>query len=623
MDVENPYLGAAGSRRAGRPDSKKGRRDMSDKKSWRVTAWLPLAALLCFPCCRSARNDALAADLVLLNGKIITVDGNDSIAGALAVKGPKIVAVGATAAIKKLAGRDTRIVDLKGLTVTPGLIDAHCHFASGGIGLLYILDVGFPAVRRMADVAEKVKAKVGALKPGEWVFGRGWDEGKIEELRYIYASDLDPVSPENPVFLMHTMGHYAAANSVALKLANVTKKTPDPPGGTIDRLPDGTPTGVLKESAMRLVMRLIPEIQPEQTRQGIRHLAAEFNKEGMTATKDPGVEFSTWKAYQEVLAEDKLTVRMFVLWDGGRTIEHAQRLISSVAPFTKPYLSTGDDRLISGGIKLYLDGSGGARTGWLYDEWNKNSKEIDKGNYGYPVLDPNVFREMVRLYHQAGLHISVHVIGDKAIDWLMDSYAQAFEASPIHGLRHGIIHCNIPTDRAIDMMAEMQKTYEAGYPEAEAVHMWWIGDTYAGNFGPERCLRMKPYKTFQDKGMKWAATSDFFVDPFPARYGIWAQIAREPLLGVYGKHPFGTAQSVDVHAALRAYTIWAAHQLFLDDKIGSLESGKYADLAVWDKDPYSIPTEEIKEIKCQLTLLEGKVVYANPDSAITISGPKT
>lgn len=595
---------------------------MTKKKFWKGISWLGVAALLSIPSCRSARNDALSADLVLINGKIITVDENDSIAEAVAVKGQRIIAVGTTAGIKRMTGRGTQIVDLKGLTVTPGLIDAHCHFASGGIGLLYILDVGFPSVRKMADVVAKVKAKVEASKPGEWVFGRGWDEGKLEELRYIYASDLDPVSPENPIFLMHTMGHYGVANGQALKLAKITKDTPDPPGGTIDKKTDGTPTGVLKEAAMWLVMRLIPEIQPEQTREGIRELAKEFNKEGMTATKDPGVGPSTWKAYQDVLAEDKLTVRMFVLWDGGKTIEHAQRLISSVAPFTKPYISTGDDRLISGGIKLYLDGSGGARTGWLYDEWNKNFNEIDKGNYGYPVLDPEVFREMVKLYHEAGLHMSVHVIGDRAIDWLMDSYARAFEASPIHGLRHGIIHCNIPSDRAIDMMAEMQKTYEAAYPEAEAVHLWWIGDTYAGNFGPERCLRLKPYKTFLNKGIKWAATSDFFVDPFPARYGIWAQIVREPLIGVYGQHPFGTAESVDVHAALRAYTIWAAHQLFLDDKVGSIEAGKYADLAVWDKDMYTIPTEEIKEIKCQLTLLEGKIVYAKTDSTVTISGPK-
>jgi len=595
---------------------------MTKKNYLNRTFWLVLAALLSFLSCRPAQDDALSADLALINGKIITVDENDSIAEAVAVKGQKIIALGSTDDMKKLIGGNTQVVDLKGLTVTPGLIDAHCHFASGGIGMLYILDVGFPAVRKVADVVEKVKAKVETSKPGEWVYGRGWDEGKLEELRYIYASDLDPVSPENPVYLMHTMGHYGVANSRALELAKIAKDTPDPPGGTIDRSPDGKPTGVLKEAAMGLVTRLIPETGPEQMREGIRNLAKEFNKEGMTAAKEPGIGLPTWKAYQDVLAEDKLTVRMFILWAGGKTVEHAKRLIEGVGPFTRPNISTGDDRLISGGIKLYLDGSGGARTGWLYDEWNKNYDEIDKGNYGYPVLNPDVFREMVKIYHNARLHICVHVIGDRAIDWLMDSYSLAFEDNPIHGLRHSIIHCNLPTDRAIDLMAEMQKTYDAGYPEAEAVHMWWIGDTYAANFGPERCLRLKPFQTFLKKGIKWAATSDFFVDPFPARYGIWAQIAREPLLGIHGKHPFGTAESVDVHVALRAYTIWAAHQLFLDDKVGSIEPGKYADIAVWDKDIYTISTEEIKEIKCQMTLFAGKIIYTNKDSKIAISKPR-
>lgn len=593
---------------------------MTNKK-FLIRVWaLALMAFFLFNACKPGEIESLSPDIVLINGKIITVDAADSVVEAAAIKGKKIVAVGNTAAINKLVGENTRIIDLKGLTATPGLIDAHCHFASGGIGMLYILDVGFPAVRKMADIVDKIKERVGTSGQGEWIYGRGWDEGKLEELRYIYASDLDPVSPENPVYLMHTMGHYGVANSAALKLAKVTKDTPDPPGGTIDRFPDGTPTGVLKETAMGLVMRLIPEITPEQRKEGILELIKGFNQEGMTAAKEPGVGFPVWNSYQDILAEDKLTLRMFVLWGGGKTINQAKRLIDRVAPFTKPYISTGDDRLISGGIKLYLDGSGGARTAWLYDEWNKDYDKIDKGNYGYPVLDADVFRKLVKMYHEAGLHISVHAIGDKAIDWLMDSYALAFKESPIHGLRHGIIHCNIPTDRALDMMAEMQKTYDAAYPESEAVHMWWIGDTYAGNFGPERNLRLKPYKTFLEKGIKWAATSDFYVDPFPARYGIWAQIAREPLIGVYGKQPFGKEESVDVHNALRAYTIWAAHQLFLDDKIGSIEPGKYADIAVWDKDIYTIPTEEIKDIKCQLTLFDGKIVYSNQESKITVSG---
>jgi predicted amidohydrolase YtcJ len=573
-----------------------------------------------FSACKGQKdNTSMEPGTVLTNGKIITVDPYDSIAEAAAIKDCKIMAVGKNALIKKMIGQDTQVIDLNGLTATPGLIDAHCHFAEGGVGMLYILDLGFPEVRKIADVKEKVKAKAHTLKPGEWIIGRGWDEGKLEELRYIYASDLDQVCPNNPVWLLHTMGHYGTANSAAMNLANITKNTPDPPGGSIDRYPDGTPTGVLKESAMDLVARLLPSMTSEQIQEGIIELVKGFNKEGMTAAKDPGIGFDIWEDYQRVLAQDKLNVRMFVLWDGGRTIDYAKNLIDHVGPFTKPYVSTGDDRLISGGIKLYLDGSGGARTGWLYDEWNKNFNDTDKGNYGYPVIEPEIFREMVKMYHNAGLHIGVHAIGDRAIDWVMDSYSEALKNNPIRGLRHSIIHCNIPTDRAIAMMAEMQKSYDAGYPEAEAVHMWWIGDTYAGNFGPKRCLRLKPYKTFLNAGMRWAATSDFFVDPFPARYGIWAQIAREPLLGVYGKHPFGTAESIDVHNALRAYTIWAAHQLFLENKIGSVEVGKYADIAVWDKDIYAIPTKEIKDLKCQMTLFGGKIVYIAQETPIKFS----
>lgn len=586
-----------------------------------------LTAVFFFSSCTEEKDTAslemaMMADTVLINGKIITVDSNDSIAEAVAIKEGKIIAVGSNKIIKKLIGKNSQVIDLKGLTATPGLIDAHCHFASGGVGMLYIMDLSFPAIRKIADVKEKVRAEAETLKPGEWIYGRGWDEGKLEELRYIYASDLDLVSPNNPVWLMHTMGHYGTANSVALKLGKITKDTADPPGGTIDRYPDGTPTGVLKESAMNKVQKLIPAITPEKIQNGIIELVKGFNKEGMTAAKEPGIGLKIWDAYQNVLAQDKLDVRMFVLWGGGRTIEHAEEIINRVTPFTKPYISTGDDRLISGGIKLYLDGSGGARTAWLYQEWNKNYKEVDKGNYGYPVIPPDIFRKMVIMYHDAGLHIGVHAIGDRAIDWLMDSYALALKEKPIHGLRHSIIHCNIPTDRALDMMAEMQKNHDAGYPEAEAVHLWWIGDTYAGNFGPERCLRLKPYKTFQNRGIKWAATSDFYVDPFPARYGIWAQIARETLLGVYGLRPFGMEESVDVHNALRAYTIWSAHQIFMEDKIGSIEAGKYADIAIWDKDLYTITTAEIKDLKCQMTFFGGKIVYKAENTSIKVSTKK-
>lgn len=562
-------------------------------------------------------EEHLMPDTVLINGKVIQVNASDSVTEAVAIKGEKIIAVGSNRMVKKLTGHKTRVIDLNGLTATPGLIDSHCHFS--GTDMLYVLDLSYPAVETIEDVKGKINALIKTLKAEEWVQGRGWDEGKLSELRYIYASDLDPVSPNNPVWITHTMGHYGTANSYALKLANINKNTPDPPGGTIDRYPNGTPTGVLKESAQSLVRRLIPRFTTEQVEEGLVKIVEEFNKEGMTAVKDPGIGPGKWEAYQRVLAQNKLTVRAFILWDTEETIEAAQRLIDRVGPFTKPYISTGDDTLISGGIKIYLDGSGGARTAWLYKEWNKNYKEVDKRNDGYPVMDPEIFRKQVLIFHNAGLHISVHAIGDRAIDWVMDSYALALKENPIHGLRHGIIHCNIPTDRAIEMMAEMQKNHDSGYPESQSPFMWWIGDTYAGNFGPERSLRLKPFKTYLEKDIIWGGGSDFSVTPYAARYGLWASIARRTLLGVYGSVPFGTEESVDIHKALRSYTIWNARQLFMEDKIGSIEEGKYADIAVWDKDMYTIPTDEIKDLKCQLTLMDGRIVYKAPETAITIS----
>jgi hypothetical protein len=338
-------------------------------------------------------------------------------------------------------------------------------------------------------------------------------------------------------------------------------------------------------------------------------LARAFNAEGMTAVKDPGIQQGTWEAYRAVLERGDLTVRVFALWHGGRTLESARDVARRLAPAPKPYETTGDDRLISGGVKLYIDGSGGARTAWLYDDWNREFKGTDAGNRGYPTSDPELVRQQIALLHNAGLHVSVHSIGDRGIDWTVDSYAAALAANPKSGLRHGIIHANIPSDRAIDVMADLQRRFDAAVPEPSATFMWWIGDTYSSNFGSARSQRLNPFRTFQQKGVRWANGSDFQVTPFPARYGIWAAVARQPLLGIYGPQPFGTAEAVDVRTALRAVTIEVARQMFMEKKIGSIEVGKYADLAVWDRDPYAVSTAQLKDMQCQLTVFNGKIVF--------------
>lgn len=565
-----------------------------------------LVLLLAVVACSERRH---VADIIFVNGNVITVDSADRIAQAVAIRGNRILAVGTNAAIDSLAGPSTQRFDLGGLTMTPGLLDAHAHFASGGVDRLYVLDLSYPRVKSIRDVQDSVAARVAKLPQGSWLVGQGWDEGKFAERRLLQAADLDKVARDNPVWLTQTMGHYGVGNSAALRLAQVTRDTKDPPGGTIDRTSAGAPTGVLKESAQGLVRRLLPDATAEQLDAGIRDLARAFNAEGMTGVKDPGIDSSRWAAYKRVQTAGDLTVRVFALWQGGRSIEGARKLIAERGAQTRPYESTGDDHVIAGGVKLFIDGSGGARTAWLYDDWNKGFTGIDSGNRGYPASNPDTVRQLIRMYHDAGMHVSTHSIGDRGIDWTVDSYAQAMRENPKKGLRHGIIHANIPSARAIDSMAKLQREFDAGYPEPSATFMWWIGDTYAGNFGPLRARRLDPFNTFLEKGIRWANGSDYNVTPFPARYGIWAAVARQPLLGVYPGDPYGRDESVDVHTALKAVTIWAARQMFLENKIGSIEPGKYADLAVWDRDLYAVPTDQLKDMQCMLTVFNGRIVH--------------
>src|SRR5580704_5179461 len=256
---------------------------------------------------------AQTPDLILINGKILTVDAKDSIAEAVAIAKSKIVAVGTTANIQRQAGPATRVVDLHGLTATPGLIDTHGHFADGGVDEVF--HVVLSDIQRVSDALDKIREKATTLKPGEWLVGAGWDEGKLAERRYLLASDLDKITPNNPVWLMHTTGHYGVANSYALKLAHITASTPDPPMGTIDRDAQGNPTGVLKESAKDLMVNLTPPTTPEQWQRGILHSIEGLHREGMSAVKDPQLTPPMWDAYRELLRQNKLDERVFVLWE--------------------------------------------------------------------------------------------------------------------------------------------------------------------------------------------------------------------------------------------------------------------------------------------------------------------
>lgn len=549
---------------------------------------------------------AVPADTVLLHGRILTADATDSIAQALAITGGTITAVGSDATIGKLVGPKTKVIDLKGRAATPGLIDAHAHILSTGLGELN--QIPLASARSVADMVAAVKARVATMPKGQWVLGVGWDEGKFSDVRYPTAAELDAVSPDNPVWLENTTGHYGVANSLALKAAGVTAATPTPPAGTIEKLPDGRPAGVLKETAQELVTRLIPEPTLAQRQAALSHMIRRLHAEGMTGFKDPSIDRADWEAYLGLVKAGRFPINACVLFSGGRSMETATKALAEIRQARAEIAPIKNSSLSVCGVKLFMDGSGAAPTAWMYENWNRHRTEIAEGNSGYPQIEPGLYRQMVTMFVNADIGIGTHAIGDKAIDWVVDAYADALKAHPTKDLRLSIIHANTPTDHAIAAMKALQSGYGSGYPETQPTFAWWIGDIYAANLGPTRSLRLNPYATYVKNGVTWGGGSDTGVTPFPARLGLWASTARETSGHVWGATPFGTAESVSIHTALTSYTRWAA-PLIRADNSGVLAPGKSADIAIWDRDPYTVPTAAVKDMKADMTLFRGRVVF--------------
>jgi predicted amidohydrolase YtcJ len=501
----------------------------------------------------------------------------------------------------KLVGPKTRVVDLHGRTATPGMIDTHSHYAEAGPEDLYFVKLDDAA--SVGEIVSRVQKRVAAAKPGEWVQGRGWDEGKLAERRYVYARDLDAVSPRNPVILTNTTGHYVTVNSEALRLAGIGDASKNPANGTIDRDGSGHVTGVLKEGAQGPVRALLPKFTTEQIEMGILKEIEDLHREGVTAFKDTATQ-AQWLALRNLNDAGKLDERVCMLWRAGNTVESAARALGEIqkAGAAREYQRA---MLAACGAKIFMDGSAIARTAWTYEPWVKDGvPEI--GNTGYPSMEPAVYKQMVRMFHWAGISVGTHAIGERAIDMTVDTYAEVEKEKPIQGLRHSIIHSYLPTAHAVDEMARLEKQYDAGYPEVQPEFVWWLGKSMAASFGPERSSHTMPLKTYLEHGVRWSAGTDYGVAPLAARYGLWASVEREAL---GGSHPFGTAQAVDAHVALRSYTAWAAPQIFLEKEVGTLEVGKRADVTVWDRNPYAVSSAQLKDLKCEMTVVGGKVVF--------------
>jgi len=549
----------------------------------------------------------MPVDLALINGNIITVDRRDRIAEAVGVGSGKILKVGRNAEIRSLIDSKTKVIDLLGKTVTPGMIDVHNHFAMSGINEVFVFNLRYPKVKSIRELLKIVREEAEKTAAGRWVQGRGWDEALFEERRYVNRWDLDPVSPKNPVVLTHTSGHYIAVNSLALRLAGISKGTPEPRGGTIEKDPKtGEPTGILKEEpAMNIVRKVVPPWSVEETERGIARAQELVLTEGITAVKDPGVDNVSLEAYRNLRRRGELRLRAYLLYKVD-TASQTEDAVNSLKV-------GGDDTLVLGGLKMFLDGSGMGRTAWMYRDWNKNFRERDVGNKGYPVVDPDEFKRMVKIAHKAGFQIGAHAIGDRAIDFTLEAYEEALKESPRRSSRHTIIHSNAPTPRELERMKRLGDNLAI---ETQSPFLYFIGDSYAGNFGPSRSRQMIPLRSYIERGITVGNSADWFVCPFPPKFGIWAAIERRTWKETYGPHPFGRRESVTVRDALRTYTALAARCLFMEDKVGTIETGKYADLAVWSDDLYSVPTRRIRDLSIEMTIVGGKIEHVNPSATV-------
>ncbi len=548
----------------------------------------------------------IAADTVLHHGTILTVDAKDRVVSAMAIRGGRIVALGSDKAIAAFIGKRTKVIDLAGRTATPGMIDAHAHALGGGIDEVANLQLG--EASSVADFLARVKARAAELPPGAWLTGSGWNESRIAQHRPPSLTELDGVSGGHPVALGNTTGHYTLVNSAVLVLAGITAATPDPAGGRFDKDASGALNGVLYDSAQDVLDKLVPPVDAATRDKGLRHLIAGALAEGLTGFKDPGIDRVGWDVYARAAKAAPLPMHVCTLVAARSDMMTARAAVDDYRQRKQEVAAMPGGNLDVCGVKIFLDGSGAGRTAWMYKPFETDASHTNPGT-GFPMMGTGVYRAMATLFTKAGIPIGTHAIGDRAIDTVVDAYADALKAAPQVGLRHSLIHANMPTEHALDVMAELQKKYDAGYPEAQAEFLWFLGDALAAGWGPERSARMMPYATYTKRGILYSDGSDYPVTPYAPRYGLWSSVAREPDGDRFGKAPFGTAEAVDIHTAMRSHTIWAARQLFLEKQTGSLEVGKLADVAVWDRNPYAVPTAALKDMRCMMTLFGGKVVF--------------
>jgi predicted amidohydrolase YtcJ len=527
------------------------------------------------------------ADTILVNGNIATIDAKRTVAKALAVKRGLILSVGDDQAARSMAGDGTKIIDLQGRTVTPGLIDAHCHLSACGLLGTAFVDISWPAVFTVADMQAKFAERIAVTPPGEWVVGAGWF---TFEGRYPTKHDLDPISPNHPVFALNQGGHMAAVNSLALEMAGVNANTPDPGTGRFLREANNEPNGaVLNHPAMDYFRRLWPpELTSLSTMEtSVLNPQATFAAFGVTSFQDVYArDLDRMQAYFNIARRGEMTIRGQVM----NVLEYIQELDGRIAALEA--MRYEDDYMHFAGAKFQVDGA--LEGSYTHEPHNGIAWNI-------PIWKPKDLNEAVRAFHDAGYQVSLHTGGDAAVDMALDAIEKAMNANPRPDPRHRIEHSVLNTDKAL------QRTKELGVViSTQPTLIWAFGDAVARIWGEERLQRIIPTRTWLDMGVPLCLSSDAPSMPWwDPQHTLAASIVR----GTGSKKPVSPEQALTMEEAIYAHTMAGAYADFAENKKGSLEPGKFADLVVWHDNPYTAATEDILNLTVDLTMVGGEVVH--------------
>jgi hypothetical protein len=452
------------------------------------------------------------------------------------------------------------------------------------------IDAGYPTVHSISDITRAIAGRAATITQGQWIIGSGWDDAKLTERRYITRKDLDRVSPDHPVYLKHVSGHLGVANSLALKLANISKDTLDPKGGVIERDASGEPTGILKDTAMALVAALLPKDRPDIDARAAKLISEKAAEVGLTTIHDIFISPEEMRGYQDARRRGWLKIRV-QMSPRISSIEDAERLAQMGV-----HTGFGDDYLKFGAAKMFADGGMGARTVAIYPPGVMG----EPNNFGVLRWTPADMQKAHLTAAAAGWQLETHAIGDRAIDEVLDSYAAVIQQLGLKDHRFRIVHAGISTPAVQKRMRELNVVVDGNPP-----FVYWIGSWF-GKYGADRVRWAYPAKSYIENGIVEAAGSDVPVTPLSPWWGIWAAVVRKEMESGQVLAP---EERISIEQALMLYTRNGAYAGFEEDYKGMLEPGKLADFIVVDRDVLSVRADELKDVRVLQTFVGGSKVY--------------